>query len=82
MLIKIRCRKNLLYLFIYYLSALINNTIICGLLFSIFSRFDPLYICIFFYPFENIIGGLIVFLYQKYSVGKKEKAKYFGINLS
>ena len=82
MLIKVKCRKNLLYLFIYYLSSIINNTIVGGLLFSIFSRFDPLYICIFFYPFENIIGRLIVFLYQKYSVRKKEKAKYFGINFS
>ena len=46
-----------------------------------YSEFTHLDIGRFSYPIDNIIGGLIVFLYQKYSTRKKEKPKYFGINL-
>ena len=82
MLIKIKCRKNLLYLFIYYISTCIggNNSMINAFLHS-YSGFTILDIGRFFFPLVNIIGGLIVFLYQKYSTRKKEKPKYFGINL-
>ena len=79
-MIKIRLRKNLLYLLVYYIAAFINNNIIGLLIYFIFN-FDPIYINIFFHPIENIIGGLIVFLYQKYSTKRKETIKYFGIKL-
>ena len=70
-MIKIRCRKNLLYLFIFYISAFIDVTIIGNLIFYKY-KFDPLYACLYLYPLENIIGGLIVFIYQKNQL-KKQK---------
>ena len=70
-MIKIRCRKNLLYLFIYYISAFIDVTIIGNLIFYKY-KFDPLYACLYLYLLENIIGGLIVFIYQKNQL-KKQK---------
>ena len=79
-MIKIKLRKNLIYLLIYFICAFIDYNIL-GILIPEISGFDPLYICIFFYPLENIIGGLVVFLYQKYSLSKKEKTQYFGIKL-
>ena len=79
-MIKIRLRKNLLYLFVYYISAFIDYNILGALIYSLFS-FNPLYICIFLFPLENIIGGLIIYLYQKNSIRKKKEIKYFGIKL-
>ena len=79
-MIKIRFRKNLLYLFIYYISAFIDITIIGNVILSQFA-FDPLLICIYIYPLENIIGGLIVYLYQQNSVKKNHKVKYFGLDI-
>ena len=80
-MIKIRFRINLLYLFIYYISAFIDYTII-GTIIYIYFRFNPIYACIYFYPFENIIGGLIVYLYQRNSVKKNGEIKYFGIDIN
>ena len=79
-MIKIRCKKNLLYLFIYYISSIINY-IILSIIFYWYFQYYPISACIYIYPFENIIGGLIVFLYQRNSIKKKEKIKYFGLNL-
>ena len=79
-MIKIRFRKNLLYLFIYYISAFIDITIIGNVILSQFA-FDPLLICIYIYPLENIIGGLIVYLYQQNSVKKNHEVKYFGLDI-
>ena len=79
-MIKIRFRKNLLYLFIYYISAFIDITVIGNVILSQFA-FDPLLICIYIYPLENIIGGLIVYLYQQNSVKKNHKVKYFGLDI-
>ena len=79
-MIKIRLRKNLLYLFVYYISAFIDYNVLGVIINSIF-KFNPLYICIFLYPIENILGGLIIYLYQKNSIRKKKETKYFGIKL-
>ena len=79
-MIKIKLRKNLIYLLIYFIFAFVDYNIL-GILLPQISGFDPIYICIFFYPLENIIGGLVVFLYQKYSTRKKEKKQYFCIKL-
>ena len=80
MLIKIKCRKNLLYLFVYYFSAFINNNCITILLLW-YSGFVNLDIGRFSYPIDNIIGGLIVFLSQKYSTRKKEILNKFIFKL-
>ena len=79
-MIKIRCRKNLLYLLIYYISAIITYTVL-GIIFYSYFHFNPISICIYINPFENIIGGLIVFLYQRNSVKKNKEIKYFGLDL-
>ena len=79
-MIKIRFRKNLIYLFIYYISAFIDVTIIGNVFYSQFD-FNPIKICIYIYPLENIIGGLIVFLYQRNSVKKNQEIKYFGLDI-
>ena len=79
-MIKIRCRKNLLYLFIYYISSFIDISVIGNIILYKFE-FNPLYACIYLHPLESIVGGLIVFLYQKNSMKKKEEIKYFGIKI-
>ena len=79
-MIKIRLRKNLLYLLVYYIASFIKSNFIQIFINDSF-RFNPMYINLFINPIENIIGGLIVFLYQKYSTRNKGKAQYFGIKL-
>ena len=72
-MIKIRCRKNLLYLFIYYISSFIDISVIGNIILYKFE-FNPLYACIYLHPLESIVGGLIVFLYQKNSMKKRKKS--------
>ena len=79
-MIKIRLRKNLLYLLVYYIASFIKSNFIQIFINDKF-RFNPMYINLFINPIENIIGGLIVFLYQRYSTRNKGKAQYFGIKL-
>jgi len=63
-MIKIRFRKNLLYLFIYYISAFIDFSILGSLFYTKFN-FEPIKICIYIYPIENIIGGSLYFFIKK-----------------
>ena len=79
-MIKIKCRRDLLYLLVYYISAFLDYTVIGNIINSKFD-FDPSVDCIILFPFENIIGGLIVFLYQRHSINKKEKYKYLGVKI-
>ena len=79
-MMKIKLRKNLIYLLIYFICTFVLYNVIGFFIDKIFE-FDSVYICIFLSPIGNIIGGLIVFLYQKYSLRKREKIKYFGIKL-
>ena len=79
-MIKFKLRKNLLYLFIYYISAFIDYTILGTIIYTQFD-FNPIYVCIYIYPLENIIGGLIVYIYQKNSVRKNEEIEFFGLDL-
>ena len=80
-MIKIKLRRNLIYLLIYFICAFLDYSVL-GLVIPRVTGFNTLYICIYLYPIENIIGGLIVFLYQKYSIRKKEKTQYFGIKFN
>jgi len=80
-MIKIKLRKNLIYLLIYFICAFVDYNIL-GVLIPNITGFNPLYINIFLYPLENIIGGLVVFLYQKYSIRKKKKTQYFVIKFN
>ena len=74
-MIKIKLRKNLIYLLIYFICAFVDYNIL-GLIIPSVTGFNTLYINIFLYPLENIIGGLVVFLYQKYSTRKKKKLNF------
>ena len=78
-MIKFKLRKNLLYLFIYYISAFIDYTILGTIIYKQFD-FNPIYVCIYIYPLENIIGGLIVYIYQKNSVRKNEEIEFFVLD--
>ena len=40
-----------------------------------------LFVYAYIYPLENIIGGLIVYIYQKNSVRKNEEIEFFGLDL-
>ena len=80
-MIKIKLRRNLIYLLIYFICAFLDYSVL-GLVIPRVTGFNTLYICIYLYPIENIIGGLVVFLYQKYSIRKKEKTQYFGIKFN
>ena len=80
-MIKIKLRRNLIYLLIYFICAFLDYSVL-GLVIPSVTGFNTLYICIYLYPIENIIGGLVVFLYQKYSIRKKEKTQYFGIKFN
>ena len=79
-MIKIKFRKNLLYLLVYYISSFLDYNIIGTTIYSKFE-FNPIYSCILLFPVENIIGGLVVFIYQKHSIKKHEQFKYLGVEL-
>ena len=64
-MIKLKLRRNLIYLLIYFICAFLDYSVL-GLVIPSVTGFNTLYICIYLYPIENIIGGLVVFLYQKY----------------
>ena len=73
-MIKIKCRKNLLYLFAYYITWIINESIEEILAGSYFIY--PLLTVV-----GKIIGGLIVYLRQYHFSKINKQIKYFGINL-
>ena len=79
-MIKIKLRRNLLYLLVYYISAFIDYNILGTIIYTTFE-FNPIFSCLLLFPVENIIGGLVVFLYQWYSIKKQEKFNYFGVEL-
>ena len=73
-MIKIKCRRNLIYLFAYYIAWIINE-----------SSEEIIASSSFTYPLlsivGNIIGGLIVYLCQYHFLKRNKQVKYFGINL-
>jgi len=75
-MMKIKLRKNLIYLLTYFICTFVHYNVLGFFIYKIFT-FDPLYTCIFLIPIVNIIGGSIVFLYQKCSIRKREKVKYY-----
>ena len=73
-MIKIKLRRNLLYLFVYYITWIIN--VFLERIFE-FHEFIYLYLTII----GKIFGGLITYLYQYHFLKRNKQAKYFGINL-
>ena len=78
-MIKIKLRKNLIYLFIYYVSWYIRriNSIIFDSIFNIHPPFMFLYMM----TLGEALGGLSLLLYQGESLKKNEQTKYFGLKL-
>ena len=78
-MIKIKLRKNLLYLLVYYISWYTRKIIdiIIGQIFDIFPSLLYLYLMIL----GEIIGGFSLFIYQYPSLNKNEQTKYFKIKL-
>ena len=73
-MIKIKLRKNLVYLFAYYISWSINL-----ILEEIVSC--SFYIYLLLTIVGKILGGLIIYFYQYHLTKRKKQSKYFGINL-
>ena len=71
-MIKIKFRRNLLYLFAYYLFwfyyLLYGRTFTCPIFFELL----PMNI-------GKILGGLMAYLYQNHFIKKKKRDKIFGI---
>ena len=80
MIIKFRLRKNLLYLFVYYISFIIVNYIV-DITLAVVFEFEHFYIDLYAISIGNIVGGFVIFLYQRNTVKKNEKVKYFALNL-
>ena len=76
-MIKIKLRRNLLYLLVYYISASARISIdsIMKYVFHIYPSFIFLYLIIL----GKIFGGLIIMLYQFNYWSKKRLIKYFNI---
>ena len=79
-MIKIKLRRSLIYLYVYYISSSIEKISI-GTTFHSFFNFYPFLEFFYLMSFGNIFGGLLIYLYQNNSLKKKEKFKFFGINL-
>ena len=73
-MIEIRLRKNLLYLFTYYIFWIVNlaleEIVSCSF-----------YIYLLLTIVGKILGGLIIYFYQYHLTKRKKQSKYFGINL-
>ena len=73
-MIKIKLRKNLLYLFTYYIFWIVNlaleEIVSCSF-----------YIYLLLTIVGKILGGLIIYFYQYHLTKRKKQSKYFGINL-
>ena len=73
-MIKLKLRRNLLYLFVYYITwtfKLFFERILD------YSKYIDLYLTVI----GKIFGGLITYLYQYQSLKRDKQIKYFGINL-
>ena len=77
-LIKFKLRRNLLYLFVYYITWI---TVVSLERISIYSFNDYNFIYLFLTILGKIIGGLITYLYQYHFLKRDKQVKYFGINL-
>ena len=77
-MIKIRLKKNLIYLLAFYISWLIRSilTMITQKKYPSNITFIYLYLMIF----AEIIGGLLMYLYQNYSSKRQKHNVYLSVN--
>ena len=78
-MIKIKFRRNLLYLYALYLSYFIRKII--GIIIDRVFKLDLSYIYLFSMTLGEALGGLSVFIYHNLYFQRKKEVKYFGINL-
>ena len=76
-MIKIKLRKNLLYLLAYYISWYIRK--INDMIFENIYHFYPSYIFLYLMTLGEMFGGLIIYLYQYNSWRKKKQTKFFCV---
>ena len=79
-LIKIQIKKNIGYL-VMYLFFLLVCKILCIIITEKFQIQTSEFIFLYLMVFGEIMGGLLIYLYQYNSKRKSEKINYFGINL-
>ena len=78
-MIKIRLRKNLLYLLALYICSYCRKIII--IIISEVFHFKSPYIFLFMMTLGEIIGGATIYIYQLITLSRKKQIKYFGIKL-
>ena len=76
-MIKFKLRKNLIYLFVYYISWYVRK--IVTIIFENTFDFYPSFIFLFLMTLGEIFGGLTIFLYQYISLKRKKDSKIFTI---
>jgi hypothetical protein len=79
-MIKIKLRKNLLYLFVYYLSWYLRK-IVDIIIESVFNSISA-YIFLYLMTLGEIFGGLSIYLYQQNSSKQNKQTKYFQLKLT
>ena len=79
-LIKIQLKKNIGYLVVYLFFLLVRK-ILCIIITEKFQIKTSEFIFLYLMVFGEIMGGLLIYLYQYNSKRKSKKTKYFGINL-
>ena len=78
-MLKIRLRKNLLYLLVYYISWHLRKTII--ILIQLFYNSIPKYILFYLMNLGQIIGGLSIYIYQHGFSKRTNQTEYFKLEL-
>ena len=77
-MIKFKLRKNLLYLLVFFISYNVRNIVYLATVakFEIQLGFSYIYLmCL-----AEVIGGLILYLYQHFTKRKNKESKFFAIN--
>ena len=77
-MIKIKLRKNLIYLFIYYISWYIRK--ILNIIVEETFKASISYIYLYLINFTEIFGGLSICLYQYFLQSQSKQTKNFSIN--
>ena len=78
-MIKIRIRRNLIYLIILYITYNVR-TVISIIIKRIFKLKAP-YIFLFLMTLGQLTGGLAIYIYQYINLSQKKEVKYFEINI-
>ena len=78
-MIKIQLKKNIGYLVAYFFCLLIRQII--NMVIDANFEMDLNHILLYLMVLGEIMGGLLIYLYQYHSAIKKKEIKYFGIDL-